>query len=71
MNPNPTTSISASSGSFLNPAEMTPAQRRAEIVSILARGYLRFRANHSAVNREEVLDAVEDKSVYAPEKGRQ
>ena len=54
-----------------HPREMTPEQRRAEIVSILARGYLRARMNHSAVNREEVLDDVADKSVYAPEKGRQ
>ncbi len=53
---------------FMLPDEMTPEQRRAEIVSILARGYLCFQANHSAVNREEVLDDGEDKRVYAPEK---
>ena len=54
-----------------HPREMTPEQRRAEIVSILARGYLRSRANHSAVNREEVLDDVANKSVYASTKERQ
>lgn len=53
------------------PREMTPEQRRAEIASILARGYLYFRANNSAVNREEVLEMEGDKSVYASPKGRQ
>ena len=53
---------------FLQPSDMTPEQRRVEIVSILARGYLRSRVDKSAVNREEVLDAVVDKSVYAPTK---
>jgi hypothetical protein len=56
---------------FMYPGDMTPEQRRAEIVAILARGYLRSRADNFAVNREESLDAVADKSVYAPEKGRQ
>ena len=53
---------------FMHPDDMTPEQRRAEIVSILVRGYLRSRADNSAVNREEPLDAVVDKSVYAPTK---
>jgi hypothetical protein len=56
---------------IMHPREMTPEQRRAEIAFILARGYLRLRADNSAVNREEPLDTVADKSVYAPEKGRQ
>ena len=51
----------------LHPNEMTPEQRRAEITAILARGYLRLCAplKDSAVNREECLEAVGDKSVYA------
>ena len=53
---------------FMHPDDMAPEQRRAEIISILARGYLRFRLNNSAVNREETLDDVADKSVYASEK---
>ena len=55
------------------PSDLTPAQRRAEIAILLARGYLRLRdsRDNSAINREEVLEAVGDKSVYAPEKGRQ
>lgn len=58
---------------LLHPADLSPAQRRAEIVTLLARGCLRLRASreNSAVNREEVLEAVGDKSVYAPEKGHQ
>lgn len=56
---------------IMHPREMTPEQRRAEIASILARGYLCFRANNSAVNREEVLEMEGDKSVYASTKGRQ
>jgi hypothetical protein len=51
---------------FMHPSDMTPEQRRTEIVSILARGYLRSRVDNSTVNREETLDAVVDKSVYAP-----
>jgi len=53
---------------FMQPSDMTPEQRRAEIVSVLARGYVRFRVDKSVVNREEPLDAVADKSVYAPTK---
>ena len=54
----------------LLPNEMTPDQRRSEIVGILARGYLRLRAapKDSAVNREVTLEAGGDKSVYAPTK---
>lgn len=55
----------------LHPSDMTPEQRRAEIGSLLARGYLRSRVDNSAVNREEALDAVADKSVYAPAKPNQ
>jgi hypothetical protein len=51
---------------FMHPGDMTPEERRAEIVSILACGYLRSRVDNSSVNREEPLDAVADKSVYAP-----
>ena len=73
MNPYTVTSNTAPPGSFSHPADLPPDQRRAEIVTLLARGYLRLRAtrDNSAVNREEVLEAVADKSVYAPEKGRQ
>jgi len=57
----------------LFPHEMNSDQRRSEVATLLARGYLRLRATpkDSAVNREEVLEAGGDKSVYAPEKGRQ
>ena len=73
MNPYTVTSNTAPPGSFLHPADLTPDQRRAEITTLLARGYLRLRTarDKSAVNREEVLEAVGDKSVYAPEKGHQ
>jgi hypothetical protein len=73
MNPYTITSNTEPPGSFFHPADLPPDQRRAEIVTLLARGYLRLRAarDNSAVNREEVLEAVGDKSVYAPEKGRQ
>jgi hypothetical protein len=48
------------------PANLTPEERRAEAVAILARGYLRFRSRNfavdgkdlSAVNREESLEDV-------------
>ena len=50
---------------------LTPEQRRSEVITLLARGYLRLLAasKDSAVNREEVLEAGGDKSVYAPTKG--
>ena len=53
------------------PQELTPAERRSEIVAILARGFLRLicaataPSEKSAVNREEDLEAVSDKSLYA------
>jgi hypothetical protein len=60
----------------LAPHEMTLDQRRDEIAAILARGYLRLKsrkgtqtvADLSAVNRAEDLEALPDKSVYAPMK---
>lgn len=50
--------------------DLTPAERRTEIVALLARGYLRLcaGAKDSAVNREESLEAPPAKSVYAPTK---
>ncbi len=52
------------------PDEMTPEQRRAAVVAILARGCLRIlsRPDKSAVNRETSLEAVADESVYARQK---
>ena len=56
---------------FLHPDDLSPDQRRAQIATLLARGYLRLRATpkDSAVNREEVLEAGGEKSVYASTKG--
>jgi hypothetical protein len=57
----------------LHPSEMTPEQRREEIAALLARGYLRLRAEENAtdgdgeisVNRDKPLEVIEASSPYA------
>lgn len=49
-----------------DPADLTPEERRAQVVTILARGYLRLKSSDfavdgkdlSALNREESLEDV-------------
>lgn len=56
----------------------SPSERRSEIVTILARGYLRLKSRQlafpgsdlSAVNREDSLEVSVHQSVYAPQKER-
>ena len=58
----------------LHPSEMTPEQRREEVAALLARGYIRLRAQGNAdgesgaeipVNRDKPLEVIEASSPYA------
>jgi hypothetical protein len=61
-----------------DPADLTPEERRAEVVAILARGYLRFRSSNfavggkdlSAVNREQSLEPGANPRLHGSQKER-
>ena len=58
----------------LHPSDMTPEQRREEVTALLARGFLRLRAQGDAkaadddeisVNRDNALEVIQLSSPYA------